>query len=294
MMQQILAIVTPTFFTIALGYLFGRLSRSGTAALIDAAMYIAVPCLVFTSMLSSPIVIGDAAKLWASCLLVMAGTFLLARFAFGFGRTKHSALYLPIVFANLVNIPFPIIYMAFGAKGLANAALFYMPSGILIYSLGIYIAAGQKGLRQGLKEAVRTPLIYAALFGLALNLAGVTIPTLMMNSLKFLGQAGIPLLLLVLGMNISRIRPSHLPLTLVASALRVGGGFALGLLAVWLLGLTGTPRAVVLFQAAMPSAIFTAIAAVKYENEAELVSSVVLVTTLASVVVIPALLYYLT
>ncbi len=193
-----------------------------------------------------------------------------------------------------MNIPFPIIYMAFGAKGLANAALFYMPSGILIYSLGIYIAAGQKGLRQGLKEAVRTPLIYAALFGLALNLAGVTIPTLMMNSLKFLGQAGIPLLLLVLGMNISRIRPSHLPLTLVASVLRVGGGFALGLLAVWLLGLTGTPRAVVLFEAAMPSAIFTAIAAVKYENEAELVSSVVLVTTLASVVVIPALLYYLT
>jgi predicted permease len=290
MMQQILAIVTPTFFTIALGYLFGRLSRSGTAALIDAAMYIAVPCLVFTSMLSSPIVIGDAAKLWASCLLVMAGTFLLARFAFGFGRTKHSALYLPIVFANLVNIP----YMAFGAKGLANAALFYMPSGILIYSLGIYIAAGQKGLTQGLKEAVRTPLIYAALFGLALNLAGVTIPTLMMNSLKFLGQAGIPLLLLVLGMNISRIRPSHVPLTLAASVLRVGGGFALGLLAVWLLGLTGTPRAVVLFEAAMPSAIFTAIAAVKYENEAELVSSVVLVTTLASVVVIPALLYYLT
>jgi hypothetical protein len=44
-MQQIIAIVTPTFFTIALGYLFGRLSRSGTAALIDAAMYIAVPCL---------------------------------------------------------------------------------------------------------------------------------------------------------------------------------------------------------------------------------------------------------
>jgi predicted permease len=293
-MQQILAIVTPTFFILALGYLFGRLSRTGTAALIDAAMYIAVPCLVFTSMLSSPIVIGAAAKLWASCLLIMAGTFLVARFVFAFGRTKHSALYLPIVFANLVNIPFPIIYMAFGAKGLANAALFYMPSGILIYSLGIYIASGQKGLRRGLREAVRMPLIYAAVLGLVLNLAGATVPALMMNSLKLLGQAGIPLLLLVLGMNISRIRPSHVPLTLVAAVLRMGGGFALGLLAVWLLGLTGIPRAVVLFEAAMPAAIFTAIAASKYENEAELVSSVVLVTTLASVVVIPALLYYLT
>lgn len=293
-MQEILTIIAPTFLTIALGYLFGRLSRSNSAVLIDAAMYIAVPCLTLTSMLSSPIVIREAVELWASCLLIMAGTFLVARFVFAFGRTKHSAIYLPIVFGNLLNIPFPIIYMVFGSKGLASAALFYMPSGILVYSLGIYIAAGQKGLRHGLREMVRTPLIYAVLLGLALNLAGVTLPALLANSLKFVGQAGIPLLLLVLGMNICRIRPSHIAPTLVATVLRMGGGFAFGLLAVWLLGLTEIPRAVVIFEAAVPSAIFTAIAATKYKNEAELVSSVVLVTTLVSIATIPALLYYLT
>lgn len=293
-MQQIVTIITPTFFTIALGYLFGRLNRSSSAVLVDAAMYIAVPCLVFTSILSSPIVVHEAARIWASCLLVMAGTFLVARFVFAFGRTKHSALYLPIVFGNAVNIPFPIIYMAFGAEGLASAVLYYMPNGILIYSLGIYIAAGHSGLRQGLRETVRIPLVYAALLGLALNLAGVTLPALMMDSLRFLGQAAIPLVLLVLGMNICRIRPSHLSLTLMAGVLRMGGGFAFGLLAVLLLGLTGIPRAVVILEAAMPSAVFTALAATKYKNEAELVSSVVLATTLASVVVIPVLLYYLT
>jgi predicted permease len=293
-MEQILTIVTPTFFTIALGVLFGRVSQSSAAVLVDAAMYIAVPCLVVTSMLSSPIVIRDAVKLWVSCLLIIAGTFVLARFVFAFGRTTHSALYLPIIFGNAVNIPFPIIYMAFGAEGLASAALVYMPNGLLIYSLGIYIAAGNEGFRKGLREALRIPLIYAAVLGLVLNLAGVTLPALMMDSLKFVGQAGIPLVLLVLGMNISRIRLSHFPLTVVAGVLRMGGGFAFGLLAVWLLGLTGIPRAVVLFDAAMPSAVFTALAATKYKNEAELVSSVVLVTTLASIVVIPALLYYLT
>ena len=292
-MQEIASIVAPTFFAIALGYLFGRFSRLSYAVLIDLALYIAIPCLVITSMLSTPIVLSVAAKLWASSLLIMGGTFVLARLVFALGKTKHSGLYLPIVFANVVNMAFPIIYLAFGAEGLANAALFYMPYGILVYSVGVYVAAGQSDLKEGLKVMLRTPLVYAAVLGLVLNLAGVVLPDLVMNSLRFVGQAGAPLILLVLGMSIGKIRLAHLPLTLVASALRMGGGLAFGLLAVWLMGFTGIPLAVVIFESAMPSAVMTAVFATKYRNEAELVSSVVLVTTMAAVVVIPVLLYYL-
>ena len=97
-----------------------------------------------------------------------------------------------------------------------------------------------------------------------------------MNSLKFVGQAAVPLMLLVLGMNIGEIRISQSPLTLAASVIRMGGGFAFGLLAVWLAGLTGVARAVVLFEAAMPQRSWCADAGTKYKNEAELVSSVVL------------------
>ncbi len=292
-MQEIASIVAPTFFAIALGYVFGRFSRLSYAVLIDLALYIAIPCLVITSMLSTPIVLSVAAKLWASSLLIMGGTFVLARLVFALGKTKHSGLYLPIVFANVVNMAFPIIYLAFGAEGLANAALFYMPYGILVYSVGVYVAAGQSDLKEGLRVMLRTPLVYAAVLGLVLNLAGVVLPDLVMNSLRFVGQAGAPLILLVLGMSIGKIRLAHLPLTLVASALRMGGGLAFGLLAVWLMGFTGIPRAVVIFESAMPSAVMTAVFATKYRNEAELVSSVVLVTTMAAVVVIPVLLYYL-
>jgi predicted permease len=293
-MQQIITIIAPTFFGIAVGFLFYRFSRASTKTIIDVAMYIAVPCLVFTSMLSNPIVLKDAAKLWTACLLNLGGSFVIAWIVLRFDRKKHSGLYLPIVFSNLLFIAVPILYLAYGTEGLTNAVLFYVPNGVLLYSLAIYVAAGRVGLKQGLRELVRTPLIYAVLLGLALNLAGVTLPSLVMNSVKFVGQAGTPLLLLVLGMNMGGIRISHLRLTLVASVIRMGGGFALGLLAVWLLGLTGIPRAVVIFESAMPAAFISAVACTKYENEAELVSSVVLFTTLASVAVVPALLYYLT
>jgi len=114
------------------------------------------------------------------------------------------------------------------------------------------------------------------------------------NSLRFVGQAAVPLMLLVLGMNMGRFKFSQIGLTITASVIRMGGGFAVGLLAVWLLGMSGLPRAVVLFEAAMPSAVVTSVLCTKYGNNPELVSSIVLTTTLMAVGVIPALLYYLT
>jgi malate permease and related proteins len=293
-MNQVINIIGPTIFVIVVGYLFGRVSRAGIGTLIDVAMFIATPCLVFSSMFSSEIQMGEALRLWASCLLIMGGTFLVAWLALGLGRKVGTGIYLPVIFANLINIPLPIIYLAFGQPGVAKAVLFYIPNGLLVYSLGVYIASGHKEWRQGIKAVLRTPLIYAAILGLVLNVTGVPVPQVFVNAFKFMGQAAVPLMLLVLGMNIGHFRFRQIRLTLGASAIRMGGGFLIGLLCVWLFGLTDLPRAIVLFESAMPSAIFVAVLCTKFDNEAELVSSIVLATTMLAVGVIPALLYYLT
>lgn len=293
-MEQIITVILPTVFAIALGYLLGKVGKPDLGTLIDVSMFVATPCLVIHSLYASPIVIGDALRGWAATLFIMAGMFIIAWLVFGTRGKGSSALYLPIVFANTINIPLPIIYLAFGDEGVATTVLFYIPNGLLIYSLGIYMASGHKEMRQGLKAVFKTPLIYAAVLGLVLNLAGVPVPDAVTNSLKLVGQAAVPLMLLVLGLNIGRFKFSQIPLTLTASVIRMGGGFVVGLLAVWLLDMTGLPRAVVLFEAAMPSAVFTTVLCTKYNNQPELVSSIVLTTTLMAVGVIPALLYYLT
>ena len=292
--QQIINIFGPTVFVVALGYLLGRVSKASVETLIDVAMFIATPCLVFSSMISSTIVLGEATKLWASYFMVLAGTFVVAWLVLGLMRHRGRALYLPILFANTINLPLPIIYLAFGDKGVATAILLYMPNAFVIYSLGIYLASGQKELRQGLKAVLRTPLIYAAVLGIVLNVTDVPLPLGVTNAVNLMGQAAVPLMLLVLGMNMGRFRISQIRLTLVAGVIRMGGGLALGFLAVWLLGLTGLPRSIVLFESAMPSAIFVSVLCTKYDNEAPLVASVVLTTTLLAVAAIPALLYYLT
>lgn len=289
-----ITIIGPTLFAIALGYVYGRVSHDSDSTLVNVGMYVAAPCLVFSAMYSSEVLIDAAARIWAACLIVMVGTFLLAWVVFGLGWKKHQALYLPIVFQNTINIPLPIITLAFGPEGVAQTMLFYIPYAVLLNTLGVYLAAGRKGMKQGLVAMLRTPLIYAMVLGLVLNVSGVVLPEVVDESFKLVGNASVPLMLIVLGMTIRGMRFKEIPATLVATVIRMGGGFLLGLLAVWVLGIAGVPRAVVLFEAAMPSAVFATVLASRYKNEAELVSSVVLASTIISIGVIPALIYYLT
>lgn len=275
------------------GYVFGRLSKVDVRSIIDVAMYVTLPTLAFTSMLKSPIVLSDAARLWGAAVFVALAGYLMAWVFFRVTGAKHSGLYLPIMFMNNVNIPFPVIYMAFGAEGLAAATLFYIPNAILIYTWGVHIAYGRESWKESGKEVLKVPLIYASLMGLVLNLTHVQPPALLMDTLEFIGRAAVPLVLIVAGVNIAGIRPTAWPTAITASVLRLGGGFALGLAAVAVFGFTGITRAVVIFDAAMPSAVFASILCAKYNNESELVSSVILITTVASVLTVPLLLYFL-
>lgn len=291
-MFDILNVVLPTFIVILIGFIFGKTKKRNISAVVDITIYIALPALVFTSMMEKQIILEDAFKIWVSALLVMVGCGLVSWIVFKILKQKHSALYIPITIMNTVNIPFPIIYLAFGVEGLFAATLFYIPNAILIYSWGVYVASGKK-FSESIKEVLKVPLIYAAIIALLFNLMRVNVPDLIIGPLQFIGLMAIPLILLVLGYNLSNVKITSLPTTFLASFFRMGIGLLLGFAVVYLFNLQGILRAVVILDSAMPAAVFSSVLATKYKNEADLVSSVVFVTTLISLVTIPFLLLIL-
>jgi predicted permease len=289
---SIVDIVLPTFFTIFLGYLVGKFSRLNLMPVVDITLYIGVPALVFVSLLNKEIVLVDAAKMWAAALVIMLGCLVVAWLVFKLIRQKHSGLYVPVSMMNTVNIPFPVIFLAYGAEGLVAATLFYIPNVIFLYTLGIYIMAGKRW-GENVKEVLRQPVIYAVVLGLLLNFLGARVPALIVNSLDLVSRMTIPLVLLVLGYNLSKSRITSFPTTLLACLLRMGVGLGIGLGIVSVLHVTGVFRSVVILDSAMPAAATAALLAAKYQNEAEMVSSVVFLTTLVSLASIPFLLYML-
>jgi predicted permease len=289
-MTSVLNIVLPAFVVILIGFLIGKRKKTANmSVLVDIAFNISGPAITFVSMLDKKIVLLDAGKIWAAAFLIMFGCGIIAWIVFKILRQKHSALYLPISVMNTINLPFPIIYLAFGSAGLFAATLFCIPNILLLYSLGIFIAAG-KHWKDGVREVVKVPILYAAVLGLIFNLLDIRLPEVVMNSLNLVATMAIPLVLIVLGYNLSRVKIASIPTTLIASVLRIGVGLLLGLLAVELFHLEGILKAVVILDSAMPAAVNAAVIATKYENESDMVSSVVFVTTVISLVSIPFLL----
>ncbi len=288
-MIDILKVILPTFSVILLGYFFGKTKRPDMTAVVELVFYLGLPAIAFTSVIDKSIVLLDATKMWISALMVMLGCGLTAWIVFKALRQQHSGLYLPILIMNTVNIPFPIIYLVYGNEGLFAATLFYIPNMLFLYTIGISIVSG-KSWKNSIKEVLKVPALYGAVAGLIVNFSHITVPELIVKPLSFIGLMVIPLVLIILGVNLSTVKLNSLPTTLLASFLRVGVGLMLGLLAVNLFHLTGVLRAVVILDAAMPAAANTAMMATKYKNEAELVSSVVFVTTIASLIIIPLLL----
>jgi predicted permease len=287
--MNLLNIILPTFIVILIGFLFGRARRVDMSAVVDIALYIGLPALVFTSMLKKQIVLEDAMKVWASALIIMIGCGVVAWIIFRLLKKEHSGLYIPISIMNTVNIPFPIIYLAFGTEGLFAATLFYIPNALLVFTLGVYIASN-KHWKESVKEIFKVPLIYAAILGVLCNLLRIEVPDIIVSPLNFIGLMALPLILITLGYSLSTIKIASFPTTLLASFLRMGVGIVLGIFMVHLFDLSGILRSVVILNSAMPAAVLSSVLATKYDNEADLVSSVVFVTTVISLITIPLLL----
>jgi predicted permease len=162
----------------------------------------------------------------------------------------------------------------------------------MLYSVGVFVASG-KGFRENLKTMLKVPTLYTAILALVFSFFQVSVPELIIRPLDFIGGMVVPTVVLTLGYSLSSVKIASLPITLGASLIRLGGGLALGFLMVYLFDITGLARSIVILMSAMPAAANTYTIAAKYRSEPDLVASVVMVTTIGSLVLIPFLLYVL-
>jgi predicted permease len=131
------------------------------------------------------------------------------------------------------------------------------------------------------------PLVYAAVGGLLLNLAGWTVPEPLLKVIHLLAQASVPVMLVVLGLNLfesfdGNLERHYVPALATATVTKLILAPALAWLAVRLLGLPALSADVTVLQSAMPTAVVTTILASEFESDPGFAALCVLVTTVAS------------
>jgi len=285
----VFAPVLKIFGILAVGLLYGKLSDIDSRPIADLTMQLFVPCLAFSSIMSHEIELADFQSMVGSSVLSIAGTAALAALTFRIAGMSGRGLYMPVMFLNAANLPFPLVEDIYGEAGLFRGVLYYTATSALLFSVGLYMVARKADWR----ELLRVPALPAVALALGLNFGGARPPAALMEAVDLVGRAAIPLVLFVLGHTLCSVKISHLKTTVVLSALRIGGGLLTGVLAVKLFSLEGINREVVLLYSIMPSAVVNVIMCKKYDADAETVASTVFLTTAASLVTIPLMLAYL-
>lgn len=285
---EIINVILPIIIITSLGYIIVRFKKINIKTLANFIIYISSPALVFALLSKQQIVLGEIATIISSAILVVLGLGLICYLFFR--AVIPTGLYLPIMFMNSGFIGYPLALFAFGERGLSQTIIYDLMNGILIFTVGIYIASQGKDRWQVFK----IPFIYAALAGIILSLTGIKIPEAIHSPLNLLGKTTIPLALFMLGCRLAEIKIVSWRLPLLASCLRLGLGFGLGLLAVYLFKLQGVTAKIVVLISSLSSAVTTIALAEEYDVNPDLVASTIALTTLLSIVTIIFILNWLT
>jgi predicted permease len=295
----ILTIIAPIIIVAIIGVLLDRFKSIDARTLSRVVIYVASPALSFWGMANATMQSSEVLGLFSFAVLQAALiTFLawLVTRLFKMDRLTASAFVMGVGFMNTGNYGIPFNEFAFGQPGLERALVINVGEGLYVFSVGVFVASwGRASIKQALRNAFSVPTPYAAVAGLAVNFGGIEVPSLIMRVVQTVQGAAIPLMLLLLGIQISRVKPGagRWNVVLGAAAMRLLCGPLTGGLVATLLGLQGISLQVAIIEAAMPTAVITTILAVEFRSDTQVVSSIVLVTTVLSIFTLSVLLYFL-
>ncbi len=288
MIDIILGAIAPVLLTALIGFVWIRSGRIfDAAAMTPLVTEIGTPCLVFATLAGHAMPPSAFAHAAIAAIVIIAGFFVVNSAVLKlFGLRLR--VYLPSMsFPNSGNLGLPLALYAFGPEGLGFAIVFLTFTSITNFTIGQAIAAGTADWR----AIMKMPIVYAVVLGVASSGLGFTLPLWLANTMSVLGSITVPMMLLLLGASLARLKVAAFPRAVGLSALRIGAGACVGYAVTTLFGLEGIAKYALIQQSAMPVAVFNYLFALKYDNEPEEIAGIVVVSTLMAIFTAPALLY---
>ena len=308
MITTFLAVVNtilPVFIMAGVGFLAARIllpkSTTGSADEVKKFLHTftfswAGPAYVLLALWTSSVTLADLGKPALVAVIIYALMVIVAVVVGAIARWKSEAnrgSILALASVNCANYGLPIVLFAFGQDGIAIAAVFMVTHVLVHLTLGLGIASWdtERRLASRVWAMLKFPYVYVIALALLLKGLSVPAPVVVERSLNLLGSMWIPLMLLLLGIELSQVKFGTV---LKASVLLAAIKLVVPPLLAWgltsLLGIEGIVRAVLIIQSSMPTAVNGLLVARQCNTRPDLVASTLLLSTLGSILTIPLLL----
>lgn len=292
-MIVILSTVLPVACIVLVGLIVGKTMQLDQSTLSRLSFYVLSPAIIADSLYRTNLSAENATSIVLSFALIY---FLLCLVAWLFARQLRlsvpvqKSLIVSTAFSNNGNMGLSVSLFALGEAGLDRAVVYLIASSILTLTTApAFLKGGSLGSQ--VRLVLKLPLIWAVLAGLTLRFFEVELPLKLGDGLHILGQAAIPLALLLLGIQIAT-NPFRFGLYEVgASLMRLLGGAIAGYLVAKILGISGIDLQVIVLQSAMPTAVMSFVMVQEFGGDAPRTARVVVTSTLLSFVTLPLVLW---
>ncbi len=298
--MQFFIILFPIFSIFIVGFIAQKVLKFDVANLSKMSLYVLSPFLAFktfyTHTLTSDyfIYIAYIFGLCFSLVFIVSMWSIAMRYSI----KERCALILSSCFMNNGNYGTPVLLVFFGSLGFDLGVIMMVLQQFVMSTVGIYYAAkgsahsdivSQKDV---IKKVIRMPVAYGAFAGIIFQLCHIPLSKSIMTSIGMIGDSSIVIIMIILGMQLAKIKITQLDYPKLSFALtaRMVISPIVAFAMVYFMPLSPMYKQILIVLAAMPSAANTTLMSVQFDTHPELVSSATLVSTLLSLITLPIVL----
>ncbi|MFS0750719.1 AEC family transporter [Oceanobacillus sp. 1P07AA] len=298
-MSLFIEVILPIMAVFASGFILQRIRLLDVKSVSAVSLYILTPALVFVTLYDATFDSGFLIILIYMFVLFFIMVFLNKLLAkiFGWNSNKESAAILATGFMNSGNYGLPVVLYSIGPAAVPYAIFIMVVQALQNNFFGVYYASrSTSGMKKAVKNVLKMPTTYAAVFAFVCSWVSITIPDFIHSTLTMVGDAAIPVMMIMLGMQLGSLIGLKLDWQVVLSSVSLK--MIIAPLIAWafviIIDVDPLIASVLIIISAMPTAATTTMYAIEFDTEPELVSSITFISTIVSVITLTILLNIIT
>ena len=287
---KIFEVLFPVFFVIGVGYYIGKKNPTfDTKFITTFAGNIGTPAMIFYTVTTTGITLSIFVHYFVYSLIIIGGFAVIGLILLFLLKKDLSMELPPLILPNTGNMGIPICLFAYGTEGLGVASA--IASVIILFHFTIGVLLAKKSF--SLDILVKNVPIYGIIIAVLFLYFEWDVPGYIENTTFLLTYTTIFLVLMSLGIALTRLKVVSWTHASILGAVRVVIGPIIGFALIKFLGLTGFAAGVLLIQSSMPSAVLTYLVGSMYSEKKAVdnVASVIVTSTLMSFISAPVIVY---
>ena len=251
---KLIDVLFPVFLIIGIGYWYGKKDpKFNTKFITTFAGNFGLPAIIFYSLTSTNISIELFLRFSYYITLYVLIFAFIGIFILKILNKDIYRLLPPLILPNTGNMGMPLCLFAYGQLGLAIATA--ATAMILVFHFSVNILLASK--KFSIKPLLTCIPVYALLVSLIFVYFKIPSPKFLENATFLIGYSTIFLVLMSLGVALSKLKVFSFKETLIYSLTRVIIGPIVGFGFVKFFNLSGVEAGVMFIQASMPSAVLS-------------------------------------